>query len=782
MRLSLDWLRDYVKVTSTPEALAEALVMTTAEVEETISAPLPLKEAVVGTITAIKPHPNADRLRLATVRVGKQSHTVVCGAPNIAVDQRVPFITAGKHYHTDKGESVLESATIRGVASAGMLASASDLGFGSDHEGIMILPNTAREGTSVAAVVGWELPTLDLEITPNRSDLLSYLGLAREVAAIEKNRVTMPPILSMPSHHSKSIATVSVETALCSRYTATVVTGITNTASPLWMQARLLAHDIKPQNAVVDITNYVMLELGQPLHAFDATTLREYGELCLSVRTAFNGETFTALDNKEYELSREDIVIDAGGQSIALAGVIGGRDSAVSATTTEIVLESAVFDAVAVRKTATRHSCRTDAVTRFEKGVDPEMTVVAVKRVLKLLHEICGGTVQGGMSDANYQHSTKQQINVSLERAKRVLGVTFSPTQAKTLLTKIGFGATQTGKHELSVLVPSWRNDSEIEEDIFEELIRLGGYDQIEPTLPSGPLCTSVKPVVYTTLSKIRHWMARNQLRELESQAFATAEHIATYHVNGGKPVQIANPTTNKEAYYRFSLLPHMIERALAQSRTTATLASFEIGNIATHSKERIDEHTHLAICMLTSDPVTTAQQVKGILETVPAAAQRSGGITFGNAKSVWPFLVKHPDEIRYSGKVVGQIGVITDAITRQGKLRGDRYLVVAEVTLTPILAAKTAIFRYQSPHKYPVVTRDITVTLAPDSTARDVLAAANPVPEIVKNITVADYHQTAAGPNVTFRITLYDDRTLTDSEVADAVQHITKILKKHSS
>ena len=778
MRILLDWLNDYVKTSSTPDKLADSLIMTTAEVEETLDPPVALIEAVAATIIALKPHPQADRLQLATVRIGKATHTVVCGAPNIEVGQRVPYVGPGKHYHTDHGNDVLESATIRGVVSNGMLASAKDIGFGSNHDGIMILPQSAKEGASIAEVVGWQLPTLDLEITPNRSDLLSYVGLAREIAAIEKSRLTMPTIHSLPSHTGRAAVTVSVETALCSRYTATLVTGITNGPSPLWMQARLLAHDINPQNAIVDITNYVMLELGQPLHAFDAMVLRSYGELRISVRTAAKDEQFIGLDGKEYLLTSQDLVIDGGGSAIALAGVIGGNASAVTNSTSEIVIESAVFDPVAVRKTAARHSCRTDAVTRFEKGVDPEMTVVAVKRAVQLIHEICGGEVSGSLADANYQHTKKTQITVSLERAKRVLGVTFGPASAKSLLTKIGFGVSLTSKYELSVLVPSWRNDVEQEEDIFEELIRLGGYDQIQPTLPSGPLCTSVKPTTYTALYKLRSWLVKNGLRELESPAFATDEQLKTYFVASQQPVRIANPTTRNEALYRFSLLPNMIDRAATQSRTESALASFEIGDVATHHKQHVNEVTNLAICILTDNPVTACQRLKGMIDALPKVADRSGTITFGPAKKPWPFSAADPEEIRLGGKVIGQIGVLTQALTTKAKIRGERYLLIAELGLDQLIAADSSDSTYREPHRYPVVTRDITVEI---DQATKVGTLINDLKQagvaIVKQLDVVDYHPTKNGPNVTFRAVMYDDHTLTDQEVTAAVDQLSKLL-----
>lgn len=779
MRIQLDWLNEYVKTVSTPQKLSESLVMTTAEVEEVIDPPQPITEAVAATITAIKPHPNADRLRLVTVRIGKISHTVVCGAPNIEIGQRVPYVGEGKHYHSEHGNTVLDSATIRGIVSHGMLASAYDVGFGNSRDGIMILPDTVKEGQSVAEAVGWQKPTLDLEITPNRSDLLSYIGIAREVAAIEKSRVNVPAIRSISSHSDKTAVTVSVETALCSRYTATLVSNITNGHSPLWMQARLLAHDINPQNTVVDITNYVMLELGQPLHAFDAAVLRSYGELRVSVRSATRDEQFIGLDGKEYFLSPQDIVIDSNGTAIALAGVIGGNASAVTGSTTEIVLESAMFDPVTVRKTATRHSCRTDAVTRFEKGIDPEMTVVAVKRAMQLLHELCGGEVTGGIADANYQHNKNKQISVSLERAERILGVAFGPTSAKSLLTKIGFGVSLTSKRELSVRVPSWRNDIEQEEDIFEELIRLGGYDQIQPTLPTGPLCTSVKPTTYLTLQNIRGWMVKNGLRELESQGFASAKQVSAYYTSADRPIQIANPTTSNEAFYRFSLLPNMIERASDESRAQTTLAAFEIGNVATRRRQQVLEQTNLAICQLTDNPITSVPQLKGFIMLLPSVAGRDGAVSFGPAKKPWPFVAPYPEEIRLGGKVIGQIGVLSQSHTNTLKIRGERYLLVVELNLNPLLDSKTTVMNYREPHRYPIVVRDVTVKITANTHVRDVISRIQKLPStIIHDIAVADYHQTALGPNVTFRITMYDNRTLTDTEVSAVIEQVTNVLK----
>jgi phenylalanyl-tRNA synthetase beta chain len=779
MKYALSWLTDYVGLKSDIETLADRLIMTTAEVEEIIEPPLSLTSGVVAEVTAVEPHPNADRLRLVTVRSPRGTDTVVCGAPNVAVGQRVPFLPAGSFYAGDGGSFCkLETATIRGVKSSGMLASERDLGLSGVHEGIMILPGATSITTPLAVACGFDRPVLDLEITPNRGDLLSYWGLAREVSFIDKTRLKEPALLSIAGSGDHSTEPkIKLESEDCPRYAALVIDGLTVGPAPLYMQQRLRLSGIEPINAIVDVTNYVMLELGQPLHAFDWHLLTGSAKQpTITVRQAISGEKMTCLDHVERHLTKDDLVIANAHGPVALAGLIGGTDTAVHAGTTRVVLESASFQPSAVRRMSKRHNLRTEAVTRFEKEVDSELPVRALKRAAYLLKEICGGQPSGSVVDTGQAPARHRRLSVDLERASRILGLPITKASARQLC-QIGFEVSDKKSTIVEVTVPSWRNDVTIEEDVYEELVRLVGYDKLPATLPNGPITPTGQDSTFNIHRTIRTYLAAAGLREVLSQAFISDQDARRYKY-GDNLVRVMNPPTRHESFARPDLLPALINRLGRESLAgSADLQSFEIGHTFTRQGKDYLEADRLAIAVLTSDPQQTTRQLKGIITGLAQAANRQLEITFDKGPR-HGYLTK-PESIQINNEPAGLIGLVDATLIGSLKIRGKRSVIATEIDLSAIMAAPLEMTRYAAPATYPGATRDLTVYFDASQTYHQAFTTAQKQqPELAITLTCVDCYETAERKGFTLRLVYRAaDRTLTDQEIAQAQQKFTAAL-----
>lgn len=772
MRYALSWLNDYVNLKSDPNVLAERLVMTTAEVEEIIAAPAPIKTGVIAEVLSVEPHPNADRLRLVTVRSRRGTDTIVCGAPNVAVGQMVPFLPAGSTYVGDGGSfCTLETATIRGVKSAGMLASEHDLGLSDDHSGIVTLPPETSINTTLAAAFSLDRPVLDLEITPNRGDLLSYWGLAREVAFLEKTRLKEPALLSIKDNGDKDHTPhVVISDAGCVRYTALVIENLTNGPAPSYIQHRLRLSGVEPINAIVDITNYVMLELGQPLHAFDYDKLAEHQQRPdITVRKAVKGERLGCLDHVERHLTRDDLVIANSDGPVALAGVIGGKETAVQSNSTTIMLESASFKPGDIRKMARRHGLRTESANRFEKQVDLELPVKALKRASYLLKEICGGEPAGGVIDSGQAPARHRRLAVDLERAGRILGLPVTKAAARQL-GQIGFEVTDKKSTIVEISVPSWRDDIVIEEDIYEEIIRLIGYDQLPATLPNGPLSPTSKDNLFGLHRAVRRYLAAAGLREVVSQAFMSDLDAKRYGY-GDTLIKLTHPPTRNESFVRPDLLPGLINRLTRESLSGQNkLASFEIGHAFTRTAKGHVEADRVAIALLTDDPLTAARQIKGWLAGLPAAVERDLEVSFDRGPT--HHLLESTQAVVIGLEPAGLIGVVPTRLTSALKLRGRRQIVAAELDLAPLIAAPMSSAAYLAPSPYPGISRDLTVRFdATMSFASAMRLIEKASPPLAVNLAAFDCHETDKEKSVTYRLIFRaNDRTLTDGEVDDAL------------
>ncbi|MCX5999836.1 MAG: phenylalanine--tRNA ligase subunit beta [Chloroflexi bacterium] len=485
MKISVNWLRDYVDVALPVKEVAHKLTMSGTEVGATEVVGRSWEKVVVGHINAVAPHPNADHLTLVTVDLGLEHSTVVCGAPNVRVGDKVPFAKTGAQLmdaHTGKLVQ-LKRAKIRGIVSDGMACSEKELGISDNHQGLMILPADAPVGMPLAEYLGDAV--LDLEVTPNRPDCLSVIGIARELAALTKKSLkVVEPRYEQSGPAIEQLVSVDIAAPdLCHRYCASLIENLKIAPSPAWLQQRLIACGTRPINNIVDVTNYVMLEYGQPLHAFDFDRI---GGRKIIVRRASEGEKLVTIDGVERTLAPSMLVIADAGAPMAVAGIMGGTASEVTGATTAVLIESASFLQASIRRTAADLKMRTEASIRFERGTSPDLTMPAIRRATELIVELGHGTAAKGIADVYPGKKDAKRIVLPLSEVERVLGIEVKTAQIIEILTSLGFECQPTSPSEVEVVAPYWRMDVNGSVDLAEELARIVGYDFIPTTMLTG--------------------------------------------------------------------------------------------------------------------------------------------------------------------------------------------------------------------------------------------------------------------------------------------------------
>jgi len=576
MRVPLTWLRDYVDIALSPAELAEALTLRGMEVSAIETTGADWSDVIVGRLLAVEQHPNADKLTLASVDVGEgEPLQIVCGATNIAPGQLVPVARVGAVL---PGDRRIERSKIRGVPSDGMLCSAAELGLGSDAEGIHILPDGVAVGTPLAELLGEVV--LDVDVKPNRGDALSMIGLAREVAAFSGATLREPSV-TVAESGEPAADRVSVrieEPDLCPRFTARYFAEVSNGPSPEWMQRRLLAAGMRPITAVVDVTNYVMHELGQPMHAYDAAAIRG-GRIV--VRRAREGERLETIDHVQRTLDPRMLVIADEANAIGLAGIMGGASTEVGSATTSVILESAIFHGPTIRNTARRLALRSEASARHEKGIGPDLPRRALDRAARLIVEATGARVAPGIVDNDPDPKPPRTIELELERIERLLGIPLSTDHVAELLRPLGFEADDTGVR-MTVTVPGFRLDVIGPADVAEEIARVEGYDRI-PARAQQPALPAHRPDPTAARERVRRVLAGLGLDETVTHALIAPADLARtgYPETGEHLVRVANPTASEHSVLRPVMYPSLLGSLrdnARQRRGDAWL--FEVGKV----------------------------------------------------------------------------------------------------------------------------------------------------------------------------------------------------------
>jgi phenylalanyl-tRNA synthetase beta chain len=784
MKVSISWLKNYVPIEMDVFDLAEALTMAGLEVESVQDRFGYLDTVRVARIEAIQPHPDAERLKIVRIDTGSGRASVVCGAPNVQTDMRVPWAMPGTELPDG---SAIGKSVIRGKTSEGMLCSEAELGLGFDRSGILSLDPTLAPGASLAQALSLSDAVIEIDLTPNRPDCLSVLGIAREIAAIEHCRVNYPDSSLVDEGNSiAAMTSVRIESPdHCPRYAARLVTGVTVAPSPFWLQDRLLSVGLRPINNIVDITNFVLMETGQPLHAFDFDRLDENR---IVVRTARPGETFVTLDNSERVLDQDMLMICDGTKPVAVAGVMGGLNSEIEDDTRQVLIESAYFNPRSIRKTSKKLGLSTDASYRFERGIDPEGVIAAANRAARLMVEIGGGRMVDGIIDEYPNRQGRAVIELGSAHTNRLLGTDLKRDQIAALLRSVEFEvAPGNAQDALTVTAPSFRVDVSRPEDLMEEVARLHGYDKIETTFPTIPAEGTFTVPALRLRNRIKQFMAGCGFTEAITYSFISRHFAERLRLRADDPrrraVVILNPLNEDQAVMRTSLLPGMLATlANNLSQGSRHLKLFEIGKvfIANQPSELpLEIETLIA---LWSGPRTPADwgeketpcdfyDIKGVAETLQQALKVDGlRYTASAAENCRYTRAGCSADIMAGNKIIGSIGEIHPQVLTNFDLKAPAYFF--EIRLDELAEMIPDRIEARPLPRFPAVPRDITMIVDEALEAQGLLDAVMEMEEpLVESLHLFDVFSGSPIPDgkksVSFRLVYRSAaRTLSDDEV----------------
>lgn len=792
MKVSLSWLAEYTPIRMSPSELAEALTLAGLAVDAVVDRFQYLDTIRVARIAAVEPHPGADRLTICRVDTGGSMLAIVCGAPNVKPGMLAPVALPGSVLPNG---SLIAAGVIRGQRSEGMLCSAAELGLGSDAAGILALKASAVVGTPLNRALALSDPVLEIDLTPNRADCLSVIGIAREVAAIQKTRLSYPANrIEDADERIAQLASVTIEApAHCPRYAARVLENITVKASPFWLQDRLLSVGLRPINNIVDVTNFVMLECGQPLHAFDLDCLAQNR---IVVRTAGPGERFITLDQKERVLDPEMLMICDGEKPVAVAGVMGGLNSEIRDGTSRVLIESACFDPVSVRKTSKKLGLGTDASRRFERGVDPAGTVAAANRAAALMVAVGGGSIAGGVIDAHPRPWSPKPIHLSISRTARVLGTRVGKRKITRLLKAIEFSVENSPvKDELVVEAPPFRVDVSRPEDLMEEVARLSGFDTIPTTYPALPTGGRPKVARVEMRRRITDVLAALGFTEVITYSFVHGSSCDRLQLPPHDPrrrtVAVLNPLAEDQAVMRSSLLPGLLETMrynLAQQ--TRRLKVFEIGKVflQAESEELPDEPEVIAglwtgsrhaLSWHAKDTPCDYYDIKGAVEAL-LAALRCEDVRFTRLADEACTYTRpgRTARILSGDRELGLLGELHPAVGAAYDLKQTAYLFELDAAALENLLSETR-YRMRIP-KFPAIYRDLTVILNQGRECQEILKAVEAMQaDLLESIYLFDVFAGEPIPagkrSLSFRLTYRSpEKTLEDGDIQGLHQSIT--------
>ena len=720
MKVPVSWLREYVdfEVSSVKE-LADKLTFSGIEVEEIISIGSDYAGVVVGEIRSIEKHPNADRLRVCRVFNGTEELQVVCGATNFEVGDRAPFAGVGVEL---PGGFKLKKVSLRGEESLGMLCAEDEIGLSDEHDGIMIMPRDLKAGTPLSEILGPPDSVLELEVTWNRPDCLSIIGVAREFAALFGTKLKIPEVSVKESERSiDDFVSVKIENDTgCPRYTARVLENIKITPSPLWMQRRLSMCGVRPINNIVDVTNYVMIECGHPLHAFDCKLLADKK---IVVRSAKSGEVMSTLDDVERKLTPEMLVIADADKAVAVAGVMGGAGSEIKADTQTVLLESACFDPRSTHHTSVALSLSTESSHRFERSVNVETVDWANNRAAQLMQELSGGSVAAGMIDVYPRKREPHTIELDIPRMKKLLGYDISVEKTVGILESLMIPVVEQSDARVVVDVPSFRFDLELGADLIEEIARMNGLDNIPSKVPQAVIVPEVDDEPVRAFFACRKNLIRLGLQEAVSYSFIPATLLDSFTKDDrNSRIVLPNPVSADQGVMRNSLVPQMVEcLGRNYSRQITDAAMFEMGKVFwKDAKGIISEENRVCIGVmgkvgrdaLNKRTPAKAEEVflwaKGIIEDL-ATDQRIGVITFVPQDHVYCEKGETVD-IMLGDKRLGFLGLLRKDLRHRHRMAEP--VAIAELSLEPLLKQVFVTPTYTPVAQYPAISRDMALVV----------------------------------------------------------------------
>ena len=802
MKFTLNWLQNYIDIQNlTPEKLAEHLTMLGLEVDTIVPLYQELAELKTGLVTSAVKHPDADKLTVCQVQIGDSSHQIVCGAPNVRKGLAVVVALPGTIL---PGDFKIGKSKIRGVESFGMICSERELGLSNEHDGIMELPQGTEHGQSFIKAMDLEDTFVEVDLTPNRSDCASVIGIAREIAGVVKKPLTLPVKDAQIAHSSNDFSVTIEAKDLCPRYAARLIKGVKIGPSPWWLKKCLVNVGLRPINNIVDITNFVMLEYGQPLHAFDFDTLA--GKKIV-VRTPNPNEmSFATLDDAGRQLDGEMLMICDSEKPIAVAGVMGGLNSEVTGKTTTILLESACFNPVSIRKTARKLNMATDASYRFERGVDPDGTVNALNRAVELMIALAGGDAPNDGIDCYPGQTNRAVIHLCVARTNDLLGIQLTAEEIANLLESIGIGCHIVSTDKLTIVPPSFRIDIEREADLVEEIARLYGYNNIPATLPEVKLSYPEQDSNRVRRLALARRLITIGYTEAINYSFIAEKHAEMMNIAEDDerftPVRLLNPLSEDQSVMRTMLLPGLLENVKRNINHQKTaIKMFEIGKIFTPVGNDIQprEETLLSGVLSgnrhgESSPLYFKQELVDVFDAKGAVdfifyelgLGHTGGqeaIRFGRPENdCEPFAEKDYALEIFSGKVkLGSLGKIKTEVLRRFSIKHDVFYF--DLLYDRICDLEVIGKHFSSLPVYPSVRRDIALVVSENVSAGELLARVrNSREKIIESCEIFDVFQGAKIPegykSVALTITYRSDtKTLTEKNVEKSHSKIVRLL-----
>ena len=795
MKVSKSWLAKYVSIQSDTDYLAHALTMAGLEIETVSEHYDYLESVVVGKIKSITSHTNANKLQCCRVDIGKKTIPVVCGAKNIFEGALIACALPGTCL---PGGLTLEKTVIRGESSEGMICSESELGIGEDSKGILVLDDSQIPGTPLNKALNLSEVVMEIGLTPNRPDCASMIGVAREIAAIESTTVHYPAMtVDENGPDCSGMTSVIIENPdHCPRYAARVMLDITIGQSPLWLKQCLSSIGLRPINNVVDITNFVMMETGQPLHAFDYDLLDENR---IVVRTAKQGELFTTLDKKERTMESDMLFICDGKKPVAVAGVMGGLNSEINATTRRVLLESAYFNPTSVRKTSKLLGLSTDASYRFERGIDHEGVIFAIDRAAQLMKEICGATICKGIVDVYPEPIPEVHIDVSVTKTHQLIGITPDKNQIQSLLESIEFGVTPVDDDIIRIKVPTFRVDVKRSQDIMEEIARLVGYNEIPSVSPTSAAHIEKKSLHLSNREKIKQIMTGSGFFEAINYSFIAADSTDRLKLPSDDArhhhVKLLNPISEDQAVMRTSLIPGMLETVRRNlNQKNSHLKLFESGKIfLNHSNAPLPQEREYIVGIWTgaaqvenwqqSETTCDFYDLKGVVENLMHRLYIKK-LTFSKSDQPEPYFRKgYVADIRVKQHKVGLLGEIHPDVLGAYQIKQPLYLFEIDYeALFPLIPEKVS---SRPLPKYPSTTRDMTLILDNSVQAKEILDVMKSCNEkLVSDIHIFSVYDGKPIPeskkSMSFRITFRSwEETLKDEKINQIHKDIAKTVIK---
>ena len=792
MLISINWLKNYIEINDlSTERIVDLITNAGLEVEEVTDYGKRFENMVVGFVKEKKKHPNADKLSVCLVTDGEKDYNVVCGAPNVDAGQKVPFAKVGSII--PNGNFEIKKAKLRGEVSEGMICAEDELGLGDDHSGIMVLDPNLKEGTKLSEALGLNDVVMEISITPNRSEALSHYGIARDLAAVLGRESNLPKFdLIEDGDDIKSLASIEIENTIdCPRYSAKVVTGVTIQESPEWLKQRLIAVGSRPINNVVDVTNFILNELGQPLHAFDLEQLA--GNKIVVKSAGDEVKNFTTLDSKERNMNHDDLLIWDGAKPVAIAGVMGGENSEVTESTKNILIESAYFRPSAVRKTSKQLGLSTEASYRFERGTNPDQTLFAAERAAQLIAEISGGKIAKGFIDVYPNKIPSRRIELRHKRITKILGFEVDKSKVEAIMHNLGFTIEEKNDDKIIIDVPPFRHDIEREIDLVEEVIRVHGYENI-PLVNKVSVTLDEKVNEYAFTDQTRNILVGLGLNEIVTNSLFNRE-LADEH---GNSIPVLSPQSYEMSNLRTSLITGMLQTISKNLKVKENdLALFEIGRTFVKKNEVINsfddftEEEHLLIGVTgnsnskewySDSRKTDIYDLKGIAEAFIKEISLDNQITdsYYHEENLY---FEYNFSKMFFEEVVGTGGKLKSDYLKNFDIKQDVYIF--DFNISKLKKIKKSVKKFSQLLKYPKIERDLAFVLDKDIDSQKVIdVILKNSSKLLKNVKLFDIFESDSlgkdKKSLAFELEYFDEaKTLTEDEVENEFWKAIEVVKK---